>query len=59
MENPEAQPTLGTRYRTKTNIAKNATHKTKKMSNTDPPKVNHIDWVFLLNVKLEVFQLYR
>ena len=47
MENPDAQPTLGKIYRTKTNIAKHPTQKTKKMSNTDPPKVNHIDWAIL------------
>jgi len=36
MNNPQTQITLGTNQRMKRNNPKNTTHKTKKMSNTDP-----------------------
>ena len=44
MDNPETRATFGTRHRTKNNktTAENTTHKTKKMSNTDPTK--RIEW---------------
>ena len=38
MDNPQTQITLGTKQRMKRNNPKNTTHKTKKMSNTDPTK---------------------